>query len=126
MDMNEAMRAGMLEATRLIRAGELLKATATIQRTLRGIVAPDAAADSQGPTADAPIEGTFRVIDADSLPMPGGADVRPVCPPAIHTLARPTAPASVGILRADNPTRPCSRASTRRGARGTVSPGVLH
>jgi hypothetical protein len=79
MDMNEAMRAGMLEATRLIRAGELLKATATIQRTLRGIVAPDAAADSQGPTTDAPIEGTFRVIDADSLPTPAGADVRPGC-----------------------------------------------
>jgi poly(hydroxyalkanoate) depolymerase family esterase len=79
MDMNEAMRAGMLEATRLIRAGELLKATATIQRTLRGIVAPDATADSSGPTTDAPIEGTFRVIDADSLPSPAGADVRPGC-----------------------------------------------
>ena len=44
--MNEAMRSGMLEATRLIRARGLLEATVTIQRTLRSIVAPDAAADS--------------------------------------------------------------------------------
>ncbi len=73
--MNEAMRAGMLEATRLIRARGLLEATVTIQRTLRGIVAPDAAADSPGATTDAPIEGTFRVIDAGSLPSPGSADV---------------------------------------------------
>ncbi|MFH0352521.1 MAG: hypothetical protein ACHBMF_11440, partial [Chromatiales bacterium] len=69
--MNEAMRAGMLEATRLIRTRGLLEATVTIQRTLRGIVAPDAAVDSLGPNTDAPIEGTFRVIDADSLPSPG-------------------------------------------------------
>ncbi|MGH8585226.1 MAG: extracellular catalytic domain type 1 short-chain-length polyhydroxyalkanoate depolymerase [Gammaproteobacteria bacterium] len=74
--MNEAMRAGMLEATRLIRTRGLLEATVTIQRTLRGIVAPDAAADSPGPTTDAPIEGTFRVIDPDSLSSPGSADVR--------------------------------------------------
>lgn len=73
--MNEAMRSGMLEATRLIRARGLLEATVTIQRTLRGIVAPDAAADSPGPTKDAPIEGAFRVIDA--LLSPGSADVRP-------------------------------------------------
>lgn len=74
--MNEAMRAGMLEATRLMRARGLLEATATIQRTLRGIVAPDAAADSPGPTTDAAIEGTFRVADGESLPSPGSADVR--------------------------------------------------
>ncbi len=74
--MNEAMRAGMLEATRLIRARGLLEATVTIQRTLRSIVAPDAAADSPDPTTDGSIEGTFRVIDADSLPSPGSADVR--------------------------------------------------
>ncbi|MGH8563184.1 MAG: extracellular catalytic domain type 1 short-chain-length polyhydroxyalkanoate depolymerase [Gammaproteobacteria bacterium] len=74
--MNEAMRAGILEATRLIRARGLVEATVTIQRTLRGIVAPGAVADSPGQTTDAPIEGIFRVIDPDSLPSPGSADVR--------------------------------------------------
>lgn len=74
--MNEGMRAGMLEATRLTRAGRLLEATATIQRTLRGMLAPDVAADTIGQTTDAPIEDTtFRVIDAVPLPPLGGADV---------------------------------------------------
>jgi poly(hydroxyalkanoate) depolymerase family esterase len=73
--MNERMRAGMLEATRLTRTGRLLEATATIQRTLRGMLASDVAADTIGRTTDAPIEGTVRVIDAVPLPPPGGADV---------------------------------------------------
>ena len=66
--MNEGMHAGMLEATRLTRAGELLEATALIQRTLRGLLAPDAAADTTSRTTDAPLEGTFRVIDVAPLP----------------------------------------------------------
>ncbi len=34
--MNARLQAGMLEATRLTRAGQLLEATAMIQRVLRG------------------------------------------------------------------------------------------
>lgn len=66
--MNEGMHAGMLEATRLTRAGQLLEATALIQRTLRGQLAPDVAADTTSRTTDAPLEGTFRVIDVAPLP----------------------------------------------------------
>ncbi len=72
--MKEVMRAGILEATRLVRAGALREATATILRTLRGTIAPAAAPTSPSPVE--PIEGTFRVIEADSLPSPGCADVR--------------------------------------------------
>lgn len=67
--MNERMRAGMLEATRLTRAGLLLEATATIQRTLRDMLTPDAAAGTTGrSTEDAAIEGIFHVIDVASVP----------------------------------------------------------
>ncbi len=142
--MNEAMRAGMLKATRLIRARGLLEATVTIQRTLRSIVAPHAAADSPGPTTDGSIEGTFRVIDADSVASPGSADVRqrPVHGPstrfraprrphfwgsrAVHTVPRAAASALLGKLRAGIPARPRSRPSMRRGARGAVPHRVLH
>lgn len=68
--MNEAMRAGMLMAAQQVRAGELLAATATIQRTLGAIVAPEvvttSASPTSAPTKDAPIEGIFRVVSDDA------------------------------------------------------------
>jgi len=66
MNMKETLRTGILEATRLVNAGGLREATAKIQRTLRGILSSDAPADIPSAGADAPIEGTFRVIDAHS------------------------------------------------------------
>jgi hypothetical protein len=57
--MKDETQAGMAEATRLTLAGRLAEATAAIQRTLRGVGAPDAAvADRSGPTAP---PGPFRV-----------------------------------------------------------------
>src|SRR5512132_3416455 len=67
MDMNDQMRIGMREATRLTRAGRLLEATAIIQRTLRGL-APDLGGDPTSQGADEAIEGTFRVIDPTPRP----------------------------------------------------------
>ncbi len=67
--MNARLHAGMLEATRLTRAGQLLEATAIIQRTLRGVLAPEPAAGA----AEAPIEGDFRVIDAEPVAMEASA-----------------------------------------------------
>lgn len=61
--MNEQMHTGMAEATRLTRAGKLLEATALIQRTLRGTLAPDVRDQPQGPPADDIIEGTYQVVD---------------------------------------------------------------
>ena len=65
--MNDQMRIGMRDATRLTRAGRLLEATAIIQRTLRGL-APDRGGDATGQPADEAIEGTFRVIDPTLRP----------------------------------------------------------
>lgn len=75
--MNERMYAGMLEATRLTHAGRLHEATAAIQRTLRGMLVPDVAADTLSRTTDAPVEGAFRVIDVTPLPTTEPTDTQP-------------------------------------------------
>jgi poly(hydroxyalkanoate) depolymerase family esterase len=74
--MNATLHAGMLEATRLTRAGQLLEATAIIQRTLRGMLAPQAGADAPGaPTTNmqTTIDGHCRVIDDEALVLPAYA-----------------------------------------------------
>jgi len=70
--MNDQMRIGMREATRLTRAGRLLEATAIIQRTLRGL-APDLGGDATSQPTDEAIEGTFRVIDPTPRPTEDAA-----------------------------------------------------
>ena len=67
MDRNEALNTVMREAMRQVHAGRLHEATATIQRTLRGL-APAAPADGE-----APIEGSFHVVSPNALPSPSGA-----------------------------------------------------
>jgi poly(hydroxyalkanoate) depolymerase family esterase len=61
--MNDRMGTGMAEATRLTRAGQIIEATALIQRTLRGMVAPDASSH----TVNGPIDVPFHVFDAAPL-----------------------------------------------------------
>jgi poly(hydroxyalkanoate) depolymerase family esterase len=61
--MNDTMRTGMADATRLMRAGQLIEATALIQRTLRGMRAQDASSH----TADEPVDVPFRVFDTAPL-----------------------------------------------------------
>jgi poly(hydroxyalkanoate) depolymerase family esterase len=72
--MKEGMRAGMLEATRLVKAGALREAVATIQRTLRGIGAPTSAPNSPASSQVEPVEGTFRVIEDDAIHSSGSVD----------------------------------------------------
>ena len=75
--MNKGMYAGMLEATRLTKAGRLHEATAAIQRTLRGMLVPDVATDTFSRTTDAPVEDDSRVIDVTPLPTTELTDTQP-------------------------------------------------
>ncbi len=61
--MNDRIHRDMLEATRLTRAGELTKATALLQRLLRGETAPDATSITIDDTADANAGRVSHVID---------------------------------------------------------------
>jgi poly(hydroxyalkanoate) depolymerase family esterase len=87
--MNEIMETAMAEATRLTRMGQLLDATALIQRTLGG--APTASSTIPAPTADEPVDVSFRVLEAgphtstSTVTLPGVA-VLPY--PAERTSAR--------------------------------------
>src|ERR1039457_6046415 len=66
MDVHERVRAGMLEATRLVGSGSLVDATALIRSVLRGMPAPDTtvAVDPSANVGENPtIEGVFRVMD---------------------------------------------------------------
>src|SRR5437016_5243176 len=89
--MNDDLLAGMAEATRLTLAGRLAEATATIQRTLGNLTAPDvAAADPSGATAP---PGPFRVVDdsAPAMRTPGLATVSRTGAPTVAETARPAA-----------------------------------
>lgn len=85
--MNARFNPDLLEATRLTRAGQLLEATALIQRALGGRFAPPPAADAAAATdtpaadraAEPPLEGSCRIIDigpfvADPEPQPAQRD----------------------------------------------------
>ncbi len=90
-NVNAKMRAGMREATRLTKAGNLHEATAAIQRALRGTPAPTAAApNAAADTRNAPIDSTCRVIEADVLPPPSDAAMKQA-----QQARRPAPPAGV-------------------------------
>lgn len=71
MNRHNELNEGMREAMRQMRTGGLHEATATIQRTLRGL-APDAAANSSAAANKAPIEGSFHVVEPEAPPPPNG------------------------------------------------------
>ncbi len=82
----------MLEASRLTRTRQLLKATAVIQQTLREALEPDPTPeDAEPPVDESFIEGSFRVVepDAEAEEPPGREpDLREV---EVTILTRPTA-----------------------------------
>jgi poly(hydroxyalkanoate) depolymerase family esterase len=61
--MNDMMYSDMLEATRLTRAGQLAKATALLQRALRGEGARNSVSRPAGDVRHAPAGHTARLID---------------------------------------------------------------
>jgi len=66
--MNDAMNATMRETLRLMQTGDLLAATAEIQRRLGSSCAPPSPPERTAPRwTKAPIEGAFRVVDPPSL-----------------------------------------------------------
>jgi poly(hydroxyalkanoate) depolymerase family esterase len=103
--MDKQMREGMLEATRLTRAGRLLEATAAIQRTLRGVRAPAKGDDAISQPTDEIIEGAFWVNDSppDSTqvraqqPEPGPSTA------SVSALALPPPSAPTAPQPADSP-----------------------
>ena len=64
--MNDRMRAGMAEATRLTRAGRLAEATALIQRTL-GIARSSDPSEEEPESATTPVEAEYHIVN-DSKP----------------------------------------------------------
>ncbi len=91
--MNATLQAGMLEATRLTRAGQLLEATALIQRTLRGEAAPPTAADAPRDHATTTLDGECRVVDSETIVLPAPAREAPCrpCEPARPSVERTAA-----------------------------------
>jgi poly(hydroxyalkanoate) depolymerase family esterase len=78
--MNDRIRRNMLEATRLTRAGQLTKATAFLQRLLRGEATPDATSSTIDTIADANAGRLSHVIDL--VPETIEVNDLPACSPA--------------------------------------------
>jgi poly(hydroxyalkanoate) depolymerase family esterase len=93
--MNERMHSGLREATRLTRAGQLVEATAVIQRMLQGGPASSHVGNPPVQHTGEVIEGTFRVSEpaphsttVSTLPSPHSALV----PPELRERAAPPMP----------------------------------
>ena len=69
--MNDKMRTGIAEATRLTRAGQLIEATAVIQRTLWGSIAPEVSTTANDHTTAEPIDTAWQVVDEPPLSTKG-------------------------------------------------------
>lgn len=81
--MNETLLAGMREATRLTRAGQLHEAVALIQRTLRAGREHEPAAEASHDAGQDTLEGCCRVVDYE--PGMRGTLASPVEPRAAST-----------------------------------------
>ena len=70
--MNHALPPGLLEATRLTRAGRLTEATAALQRMLAGRAASDTPARDGPPTIDGVADVVGETLAPDAKPAPAG------------------------------------------------------
>ncbi len=122
--MNDRTGTGMAEATRLTRAGQLSEATALIQRTLRGMLASQAMAN----TTNEPVDASFRVFDADPPPTDGSAQA-PNCQSDTHTVFKLPAP-DIAVSTHERESAYSERTSTRSDPSGEhlreASATVLH
>ncbi|KON82393.1 PHB depolymerase family esterase [Azoarcus sp. PA01] len=102
--MNARLNPDLLEATRLTRAGQLLEATALIQRALGGQFAPSPAADGAATAgtraadhaSEPPLEGSCRVIDIG--PFVADAEPQPAHRNQAETKAEAGAPKAEGVV----------------------------
>jgi len=98
--MNDSMRAGMAEALRLTRSGQLLEATAAIQRTLWGQLTPTQTATAPARSLAETVNGPRGVTPAELFPTAtppqrrvGSTHPATGVPPLLPTVAE-SAPAS--------------------------------
>jgi poly(hydroxyalkanoate) depolymerase family esterase len=122
--MNDSMRTGLAEATRLTRAGRLTEATAIIQRTLRGMLAPETSSTITDPES---VDAAFRVVDEVSLPTVVSAQ-RPEHHARIFEEAT-LPPPDVAISPPQDKSTSADHTDTRLGLgedqdSGTLSPGL--
>src|SRR6266700_3514240 len=142
--MDERMRAGMAEATRLTQAGQLAEATALIQRVLRGLplcdgtearrgrienvieaegwVVPDAppAEVKEADSKDAPAEETYGKQEYSSPATGGHKGPNPATPP--HP---PLREEGAGGHKGPSPAAPPHPPLREEGAGGHKGPGAV-
>ena len=129
--MNDRMYTGILEATRLTRAGHLLAATAAIQRALGGVTVPSAATGTSSPSADTAGTRVPLVIDVvpEAVEITGAqgysraqpAAEAPVDEPSAEAEERVTVMPGVSGSFMDFVER-LRREGIARGARGLTTP----
>ena len=118
------------EATRLTRAGQLVEATALLQRMLRGERAPDATSRTDGRIALAgreppTIDAKANVVEETDSRALGASPIRSTAhAPARYSIAQRSAPGSDCEVRSSAPRRP-RRTSCRRAQGSSKAPTAI-
>jgi poly(hydroxyalkanoate) depolymerase family esterase len=130
----EKMRSRILEAARLTRTKQLLKATAAIQRTLREVLNSDLGPDrADQPGDDSAFEGSFRVVEPEaasaeaSAPAVQEVEVTIITRPTVDRVQISAEPkqATTQLIIPPSPTIPTESADTREQTETPTLPSEL-